>query len=122
MAPTLNRTEQVRRELARGTVELAVLAALDEERRYGYELMAILRGAGEGASEFREGTLYPLLHRLEDAGYIAAQWETQGRAKPRKYYALTAVGREHLALLLAEWRALVVRMDALLGGSREVRT
>jgi PadR family transcriptional regulator PadR len=104
----------LRRELARGTAELAVLSILDAGRHYGYELLKLLRPAGGGVLEIREGTLYPLLHRLEDAGHIAATWEAEGRTRPRKYYAITPDGRAHLALLRAEWSELVSAMQQLL--------
>ncbi|WP_181193229.1 PadR family transcriptional regulator [Prauserella shujinwangii] len=110
-APALDR---LRRELARGTAELAVLSVLSTRRRYGYELLKLLRETGGGLLEVKEGTLYPLLHRLEDAGHITASWEAEGRARPRKYYSLTPDGRTHLALLRGEWTALVAGMRTLL--------
>nr|PZN43137.1 MAG: hypothetical protein DIU60_13665 [Actinomycetota bacterium] len=111
-APTLHR---LRRELARGTAELAVLSILSSGRRYGYELLKLLQTAGAGVLEIKEGTLYPLLHRLEDAGLIASSWEVEGgRGRPRKYYSITDHGRGHLALLRAEWSELVEAMRALL--------
>lgn len=113
---------RLRRELARGTTELAVLAVLGARRRYGYELLKVLQQAGEGALEVREGTLYPLLHRLEDSGHITATWEAEGRARPRKYYALTPEGRSYLALLRGEWSGLVDGMRRLLDTLGEVGT
>jgi PadR family transcriptional regulator PadR len=104
----------LRRELARGTAELAVLSVLSSGRRYGYELLRLLQGTSRGLLEIREGTLYPLLHRLEDAGYIVATWQAEGRDRPRKYYAITADGRGHVALLRAEWSGLVHAMHELL--------
>jgi PadR family transcriptional regulator, regulatory protein PadR len=105
---------QLRRELARGTAELAVLSVLSAERRYGYEMLKLLQSASAGLLELKEGTLYPLLHRLEDAGHITAEWEAEGRQRPRKYYALTATGRARLLLLRAEWSGLVGAMGGLL--------
>ncbi len=112
---------RLRRELARGTAELAVLSILDSDRRYGYELLKLLRQVGDGVLEIKEGTLYPLLHRLEDAEQILATWEVEGRAKPRKYYAITPAGRSHLALLRAEWNSLVDGMRRLFDELDEVR-
>ncbi|MFI7130976.1 PadR family transcriptional regulator [Nonomuraea sp. NPDC050153] len=112
---------RLRRELARGTTELAVLSVLDVRRRYGYELLKLLRQAGEGVLEVKEGTLYPLLHRLEDAGHIQATWEAEGRARPRKYYVITPDGRTYLALLRAEWSGLVDGMRQLLDTLGEVQ-
>ncbi|MBE1582133.1 PadR family transcriptional regulator [Nonomuraea angiospora] len=112
---------RLRRELARGTTELAVLSVLDVRRRYGYELLKLLRQAGEGVLEVKEGTLYPLLHRLEDAGHILATWEAEGRARPRKYYVITPDGRTYLAMLRAEWSGLVDAMRQLLDTLGEVQ-
>ncbi|MET7329779.1 PadR family transcriptional regulator [Nonomuraea sp. NPDC005650] len=112
---------RLRRELARGTTELAVLSVLDVRRRYGYELLKLLRQAGEGVLEVKEGTLYPLLHRLEDAGHILATWEAEGRARPRKYYVITPDGRTYLAMLRAEWSGLVDGMRQLLDTLGEVQ-
>jgi PadR family transcriptional regulator PadR len=110
----------LRRELARGTAELAVLSVLDSGRRYGYELLKLLRQAGDGVLEVREGTLYPLLHRLEDTGLIAATWDVEGRARPRKYYTITADGRSRLTVLRAEWTGLVDAMRRLFDALSEV--
>ncbi len=105
---------QLRRELARGTAELALLTVLSSNRRYGYEMLKMLQGGGAGVIEVKEGTLYPLLHRLEDAGHVAAEWDAEGRARPRKYYVITPAGRARLALLRAEWSGLVNALGSLL--------
>ncbi|MFF4615936.1 PadR family transcriptional regulator [Nonomuraea jabiensis] len=120
-APGSATVARLRRELARGTTELAVLSVLDVRRRYGYELLKLLRQAGEGVLEVKEGTLYPLLHRLEDAGHILATWEAEGRARPRKYYVITPDGRTYLAMLRAEWSGLVDAMRQLLDTLGEVQ-
>ncbi|MFI7617507.1 PadR family transcriptional regulator [Nonomuraea terrae] len=112
---------RLRRELARGTTELAVLSVLSVRRRYGYELLKVLRETGEGVLEVKEGTLYPLLHRLEDSGHIRASWEAEGRARPRKYYVLTPDGRAYLGMLRAEWGGLVDGMRQLLDTLGEVQ-
>jgi PadR family transcriptional regulator PadR len=106
------------RELSRGTIELAVLALITEQRRYGYDLLSSLATATGGFVGIKEGTLYPVLHRLEDAGYIKATWEVEGRGKPRKYYGITPMGRERLALLRTEWDRLAAGMERLLNGGK----
>jgi PadR family transcriptional regulator, regulatory protein PadR len=116
---TTGAAARLRRELARGTAELAVLAVLDARRRYGYELVKVLAERGEGVLDVREGTLYPLLHRLEDAGSITASWQAEGRARPRKYYTITPEGRTHLAALRAEWTGLVEAMRPFLDPTGE---
>ncbi|WP_165968927.1 PadR family transcriptional regulator [Actinomadura sp. KC06] len=112
---------RLRRELSRGTGELAVLSLLQGQRRYGYQLLKLLRSPDLGSLEIKEGTLYPLLHRLEDAGHIAATWEAEGRARPRKYYTITVAGQRHLAVLRDEWSSLTESMRQLLDMLDEVR-
>jgi len=97
-----------------------VLSVLNVRRRYGYELMKVLRDRGEGVLEVKEGTLYPLLHRLEDSGHIVATWEAEGRSRPRKYYVITDDGRSYLATLRKEWSGLVDAMRQLLDTLGEV--
>ena len=112
-------TEQAiaaQRELSRGTVELAVLALIEAKPRYGYDLLTSLGEATGGSLQIKEGTLYPVLHRLEDAGHIEATWQAEGRAAPRKYYGLTKKGKERLELLRTEWERLASGMGRLLNG------
>jgi PadR family transcriptional regulator, regulatory protein PadR len=108
--------DAARRELARGTLELAILYVLSAAPRYGYELMSLLRSATDGALELKEGTLYPVLHRLEDGGLVAAYWEAEGRTQPRKYYKVTSEGRARSKELLNEWRRVVDGMTRLMEG------
>jgi len=109
----------IQRELSRGTMELAVLALIDARKRYGYDLLTSLGRASDGSIAIKEGTLYPALHRMEDAGYIAASWEAEGRAAPRKYYSITEAGKARLEALSTEWRRLASGMDRLLNGGAE---
>ncbi|MET9247292.1 PadR family transcriptional regulator [Nonomuraea sp. NPDC003709] len=112
---------RLRRELTRGTAEMAVLSVLSSSRRYGYELLKLLRGTGLKMLEIKEGTLYPLLHRLETAGLVVPTWEAEGRIRPRKYYEITDQGRRRLLLLRAEWDGLVEAMKELRAMLDEVR-
>ena len=107
---------RLRRELARGTIELAILSVLAGGRQYGYELLTELNGTTGGVPEVKEGTLYPLLHRLEDAGHVSSSWEAEGRTPPRKYYLLTAAGQAQLDEMRTEWQRLVAGMRRLLDG------
>lgn len=104
-------------------MELAVLSVLGAGRRYGYELLSVVVDLTGGVPEIKEGTLYPLLHRLEDAGLVEASWEANDRdpaspdaprTPPRKYYRLSAAGERQLELVRAEWEQLVEGMQRLL--------
>lgn len=113
---------KIRRNLARGTVELALLSVLGSGARYGYELLTEINELSGGFPELKEGTLYPLLHRLEDGGMVVATWEAEGRTPPRKYYSLSEAGRAQLVLLREEWDRLVTGMARLFEGIQEVRS
>lgn len=104
------------RELSRGTVELAVLALIQRKPRYGYDLLTSLGAASGGSLSIKEGTLYPVLHRLEDAGHIEATWQAEGRSAPRKYYGITPQGKQRLSLLKNEWDRLATGLSHLLNG------
>ena len=82
----------IERELKRGSLELIVLHLLAPGEAYGYEIVSKLTAETNGALEVTDGTLYPVLYRLERAGYVAVRWETPERGVPRKYYTLTDLG------------------------------
>jgi PadR family transcriptional regulator, regulatory protein PadR len=107
------------RELKRGTLEMVLLRLLAERDRYGYELTAEMAERSEGTFELKEGTLYPVLYRLENAGLVEPYWETQSRGVPRKYYRITKEGREELNRQLREWQAFLNTMQALLAPEAE---
>jgi len=101
----------LRLELRRGVVVLAVLSQMDTAR-YGHSLIQQL---AEQVLDIEEGTLYPLLRRLEKQGLLESEWEV-GEARPRKYYRISPAGREVLNTLSAEWFATVEMMRRILGG------
>lgn len=102
------------RELKRGTLEMVLLQLLEEQERYGYELVTLLEERAGGAFQTSGGTLYPVLYRLEEAGYLEPRWETRERGAPRKYYAVTDAGREELARRRREWDEFVRSVEALM--------
>jgi PadR family transcriptional regulator PadR len=104
----------IERELKRGSLELIVLHLLAPGERYGYEIVSTLAEQTGGDLEVSDGTLYPVLYRLERAGYVAVRWETPERGVPRKYYRLTPEGREELARLTHEWTTFAKAMGRLL--------
>ena len=115
----------ITRELKRGSLELIVLHLLAPGEAYGYEIVSKLTAESHGALEVTDGTLYPVLYRLERAGFVSVRWETPERGVPRKYYALTSEGREELARLTQEWTTFAGAMARLLGsrsGHKEPRT
>lgn len=103
------------RELKRGSLELIVLHLLAPGEAYGYEIVTKLTTQSDGALGVTDGTLYPVLYRLERAGFVAVRWETPARGVPRKYYRLTEAGRVELGRLSHEWHAFVGAIARLLG-------
>ena len=98
--------DTLRLELRRGTLILAVLAELKTER-YGYTLRKALAELG---LEIDEGTLYPLLRRLESQGLLRSTWREENK-RQKRFYRLSAEGQKILEQLLAEWRALSAALD-----------
>jgi PadR family transcriptional regulator PadR len=103
-------TQNLVSELRRGTLVLSVLSQLDKQR-YGYSLAQRL---SERGLEIDQGTLYPLLRRLEEQGLLDSEWSVEG-SRPRRYYQLNDAGRTALETLKIEWYDLVAVVDKLLG-------
>ncbi len=93
--------DKMRVELRRGSLVLAVLGALREER-YGYTLRQSLEAAG---LPIEEGALYPLLRRLEAQGLLTSEWREDAK-RTKRFYRLSPAGVETLAQLLGEWNAI----------------
>jgi PadR family transcriptional regulator PadR len=108
----------IARELRRGSLELIVLHLLEPGEAYGYEIVSKLTAESDGALGVTDGTLYPVLYRLERAGFVEVRWETPSRGVPRKYYRLTEAGRRELAELTREWTTFADAMNRLLGEKR----
>jgi DNA-binding PadR family transcriptional regulator len=96
-------------ELRRGVIVLAVLSQLGEEQ-YGYSLMKLLSDQG---LEVDQGTLYPLLRRLESQGLLSSDWNTEG-SRPRRYYVISSAGQDVLPRLKEEWNNIVSMMERML--------
>jgi PadR family transcriptional regulator PadR len=99
--------------LRRGTLEFCVLAIVEDGQCYGVELVGRL--AAEPALATSEGTLYPLLSRLRRAGWIATTWQESPVGPPRRYYQLTASGKEALAAFRWQWREFSGAVGRIVG-------
>lgn len=101
--------ENVVLELRRGVIVLAVLSQLGSEQ-YGYSLLKLLADQG---LDVDQGTLYPLLRRLEVQGYLQSVWKLE-EARPRRYYVISPEGKKVLPKLKKEWAGIVSVMDKML--------
>jgi len=111
--PTL---ENLILEMRRGVIVLAVLSQCGEEQ-YGYSLMKILSKKG---LEIDQGTLYPLLRRLETQGMLSSNWRLED-ARPRRYYVISQEGLKMLPKLVEEWESMVRMMNRMLDNNKENR-
>jgi PadR family transcriptional regulator PadR len=100
----------------KGHLDLVVLASLRDEPGHGYATIGRLRERTGGELVLLEGTLYPVLHRLEAAGLVASDWTTV-RGRRRRVYRLTRRGAAALAERTAAWREAVRTVDFVLGGA-----
>jgi PadR family transcriptional regulator, regulatory protein PadR len=101
-------------DLVRGTVDTIVLTLLKERTMYGYEIIKEVNVRTHDAFAWKEGTLYPCLHRLEIAGLLAADWQDSPTGKPRKYYRLTRKGLAAAGEKAAEWQSFSAAMRAFM--------
>lgn len=91
------------RELIKGSTKSLVLAVLNGEELYGYQIVKAIKKKSGEALEFGEGSIYPALHALEKEGLLTSHWVEQTEGPNRKYYALTRKGKGALKQALAEW-------------------
>ena len=90
-----------------------VLALLAEGDSYGYAILLRVRESSGGRMEWTDGMLYPVLHRLERLGHIEARWETAPTGRRRKYYRITAQGRQQLEEERRQWQAVDATLRSL---------
>ena len=103
------------RELLKGSTNLLVLSVLENENMYGYEMIKKIKVESENVFEFQEGTLYPILHKLEEKGLISSYWD-DFTGKKRKYYSITEDGKKHLDAKKEEWKIFSTKVNQVIGG------
>ena len=90
-------------ELVKGTLALLILSLLSRKPMYGYEMATTVHAETDGAFEWKEGSLYPSLHKLERAGLIESEWQGEAGTRRRKYYRLKKSGTRALAEHRDQW-------------------
>ena len=107
-------------QLKKGVLEMLVLNLICAKPAYGYELLSALKKSSQGRFSLKEGTLYPILYRLEDDGMIRSQWSTgEGRTAPKKIYEATDAGKAENLRRQHVWQEFDDTVNAILQGGRE---
>ncbi len=99
-----------------GSTVLMLLSLLREQDMYGYEIIRELEQRSEQAFRYKEGTLYPVLHKLENKGYVRSYLSKGDSGRQRKYYRLTESGLKQLAAEKRTWRAFATSVNKVIGG------
>jgi DNA-binding PadR family transcriptional regulator len=92
------------RELLKGSTDSLLLSLINRQPTYGYQIIKELGKRSNGYFQFKEGTLYPALHRMEKAGLIQGKWQRLPSGQERRYYSMTPKGQKTLTERLAMWQ------------------
>jgi PadR family transcriptional regulator, regulatory protein PadR len=109
-------TRALDRELKRGSAELLILSVLEAKPRHGYELGKLIKARSRGQLAFHIDSLYPLLYRLEERGWIKGTWVERAGERRRRYYKVTTEGRRVLAQQRKTWDAFVEAVRRVVTG------
>lgn len=101
-------------ELLQGTLDLLILKALQNEPMHGFGISVRIRQMSDEVLQVEQGSLYPALYRLEDKGWIKAEWGTSENNRRARFYALTSAGRRHLAAERASWQRISQAVNLVL--------
>jgi PadR family transcriptional regulator, regulatory protein PadR len=103
------------RELKKGSAELMILSLVEARARHGYEISKLIEARSGGAVKFNVASLYPLLYRLEQRGWIKGRWVEKAGQRRRRFYRLTREGRKVLAAQRDTWREFVEAINRITG-------
>jgi PadR family transcriptional regulator, regulatory protein PadR len=103
------------RELKKGSAELIILSIVEPRARHGYEISKLIETRSAGQLKFHAASLYPLLYRLEERGWLQGKWVEKPGQRQRRFYGLTAEGRRVLASQRDTWKSFVDAMRLITG-------
>ena len=103
-----------RRDLLKGSSNSLLLCLMGQQPMYGYQVIKELDRRSQGYFKFKEGTLYPALHRLEKAGLITGKWHTLPNGRQRRYYHITNKGLSKLAVERIQWQDFLIAMNLII--------
>jgi PadR family transcriptional regulator, regulatory protein PadR len=102
-------------DLLQGTLDLLILKTLEVEPMHGWGITNRIQQRSDSVLQVNQGSLYPALHRLEEQGWVIAEWKTSENNRQAKYYALTAKGRRQMADEKANWIRLSAAVANIVG-------
>lgn len=111
----MNHENNADREWKKGGAELLILSLLEQQARHGYDICKLIEARSGGDLRFHVTTLYPLLYRLEERGFVQGLWVEKANQRRRRYYSLTAEGRKALAQQRHNWQEFVQAMSRVIG-------
>ncbi|MBE9482227.1 MAG: PadR family transcriptional regulator [Chloroflexi bacterium] len=103
-----------RRELIKGSIDSLLLYIISQQPMYGYQIIKDLGRRSGGYFKFKEGTLYPALHRLERAGLILGKWQSLPGERQRRYYYITNKGNRMLVAKMSQWQEFLTAMNLII--------
>jgi len=103
------------KEVKRGSTEMLILALVEDRQRHGYEIAKLIEQRSDGVLQFHVASLYPLLYRLEDRGWIVGRWVEKAGERRRRFYRLTPAGKDALEAQRDSWRAFVAAINRVSG-------
>jgi len=101
-------------ELIKGSIDSLLLCVIVQQPMYGYQIIKELEKRSQGYFKFKEGTLYPALHRLEKAGLIRGEWQTLPNGRQRRYYHITEKGLNSLVAKRGQWLDFITAMNLII--------
>ncbi|MFC1987232.1 PadR family transcriptional regulator [Chloroflexota bacterium] len=103
-----------RLDLIRGSSDSLLLCLIGRQPMYGYQILKELERRSEGYFKFKEGTLYPALHRLEESSLITGKWQMLPNGRQRRYYYISEKGQRVLAEKMGQWRDFLTAMNLII--------
>lgn len=101
--------------LKKGSAEFLILSLLEAEPRHGYELQKLIESRSDGVLSFHVASLYPLLYKMEERGWIVGRWVEKAGERRRRFYRLTTSGRATLEAQRDSWREFVTAINRVSG-------
>ena len=105
-------------DMRKGSTTVLILSLLTEEPMYGYQIAKELTARSQGIFDFKEGTLYPALHRMEKDGLVSSYWQVIEEGPSRKYYSITDLGQDELARKSRNWSSFARALLHVLEGAK----